>query len=251
MKTLLAVIAIVAFLAPPAISDEPPLKHSEFVFARLQVPNRADYLQFWDEAPWHHDYPYSDEFFIGMVRELTGIHVNPDSYRIVQISSPEIFRYPFLYFSEPGFMVLNEKEIANLGEYIRRGGFIMCDDFRTANYLHGPEELDVLRSYLKRAVPEFELVKLDIRHPIFHSFYDIDTLKMEPPYGREPGKETPGFIPEFWGLSDQKGNLRLIANYNNDLGEFWKWVDQGKMPFRPAKRSVELGINYLVYAMSH
>ena len=105
MKTLLAVIAIVAFLAPPAISDEPPLKHSEFVFARLQVPNRADYLQFWDEAPWHHDYPYSDEFFIGMVRELTGIHVNPDSYRIVQISSPDIFKYPFLYFSEPGFIV--------------------------------------------------------------------------------------------------------------------------------------------------
>src|SRR5436189_87568 len=134
MKTLLAVIAIVAFLAPPAISDEPPLKHSEFVFARLQVPNTAD-------------------------------------------------------------------------------------GFRTANQLHGPEALHVLRSYLKRAVPEFELVKLDICQPIFHSFYHIDTLKMEPPYGREPGKETPGFIPEFWGLSDQKGNLRLIANYNNDLGE--------------------------------
>ena len=43
----------------------------------------------------------------------------------------------------------------------------------------------------------------------------------------------------------------LIANYNNDLGEFWEWVDKGEMPFRPAMRSVQLGVNYFVYAMSH
>src|SRR5947207_4652430 len=105
-----------------------------------------------------------------MVRELTGTHVNPDSYRIVQISSPEVFKYPFVYLSEPGFMVLNDKEIANLGEYIRRGGFIMVDDFRGKGFLAGgPEELEVLRYYLKRAIPERELVRLDISHPIFHS----------------------------------------------------------------------------------
>src|SRR5947208_12293278 len=107
MKTFFAALAVLLTLAAPAISDEPP-KNSEFVFARLQVANRAEYLQFWDEAPWHHDYPYSDEFVIGMIRELTGVHVNPDSYRIVQISSPDIFKYPFVYFSEPGFMVLND-----------------------------------------------------------------------------------------------------------------------------------------------
>ena len=105
--------------------------------------------------------------------------------------------------------------------------------------------------YLKRALPERELVRLDIRSPIFHTFYDIDTLQMDPPYGREPGRETPGFIPQFWGMSDERGNIQLIANYNNDIGEFWKWVDMGKMPFRPAKRSVELGIDYIIYAMSH
>jgi hypothetical protein len=251
MKTLLAVLAVLAVLAAPAISDEPAPKHSEFVFARLQVANRLEYLRFWDEAPWHHDYPYSDEFFVGLLHELTGIDVKADSYRIVQISSPDLFKYPFLYFSEPGFMVLNDKEIANLGEYIRRGGFIMADDFRTANYLHGPEELEVLRGYLKRAVPEFDLVKLDIHHPIFHAFYDIDTLKMDPPYGREPGRETPGFIPEFWGMSDQKGNLRLIANYNNDIGDFWKYLDQGDKPLKESARAIRLGINYVVYAMSH
>ncbi len=250
MKKFFAALAVVTVLAAPAISDQPP-KDAEFVFARMQVGQRLDYLRFWDEEPWHHDHPYSEEFFLGMVRELTGVRVTPTSYKIVRLSSPEIFNYPFLYLSEPGFMILNEKEIANLGEYIRRGGFIMADDFRTANYLHGPEEIEVLRTYLKRAVPERELVRLDIKNPIFHTFYDIDTLQMDPPYGREPGRETPGFIPQFWGMFDDHGNLQMIANYNNDLGEFWKWVDQGKMPFRPAKRSVELGIDYLIYAMSH
>ena len=65
------------------------------------------------------------------------------------------------------------------------------------------------------------------------------------------GKETPGFVPQFWGMFDDQGNLQLIANYNNDLGEFWEWVDKGQMPFRPAVRSVQLGINYLIYAFSH
>jgi hypothetical protein len=66
----------------------------------------------------------------------------------VRLDKEEIFEYPFLYLSEPGFLELTDKEVANLGEYIRRGGFIMADDFRTAEFLDGPEELDVLRDYL-------------------------------------------------------------------------------------------------------
>jgi len=241
MRKLLAILVFLAALAGRAVPDAPP-KDSEFVFARVQFTER-EYRMYWLEEPWHHDYPFSDTFFLSMLHEATGVHVTPDSYKIVQLASPEIFKYPFLYISEPGFMELTTKEIANLGEYIRRGGFIMADDFRTAGYLRGPEELNILRYYLKRAVPERELVRLEISHPIFNSFYKIDTLKMKPPYG--------DFTPEFWGLSDEHGNLQLIVNYNNDLGEFWEWVDKGEMPFHPAVRSVQLGINYLIYAMSH
>jgi len=241
IRRLLAILVFLAVLAGRAVPDAPP-KDSEVVFARVQFTER-EYRMYWLEEPWHHDYPFSDTFFLSMLHEATGVHVTPDSYKIVQLASPEIFKYPFLYISEPGFMELTTKEIANLGEYIRRGGFIMADDFRTAGYLRGPEELNILRYYLKRAVPERELVRLDISHPIFNSFYKIDTLKMKPPYG--------DFTPEFWGLSDEHGNLQLIANYNNDLGEFWEWVDKGEMPFHPAVRSVQLGINYLIYAMSH
>ena len=246
MKRFLVILIFLTLLSGSAMSDAPP-KDSEFIFARVQCGQREVWRQFWNEAPWHHDYPFSDEFLSGMLKELTNVHVTSNSYQIVQLASPEIFNYPFLYISEPGFMRLSDEEVKNLGEYIRRGGFIMADDFRTANYLHGPEELEILRGYLKRAVPERELVRLDIHDAIFHSLYNIDTLKMDPPYGQE----IPGFVPEFWGMYDDHGNLQLIANYNNDLGEFWEWTDKGEKPLHPAVRSIQLGVNYLIYAMSH
>jgi len=246
MKKLLMLLAFFALLGRSAISDwfEPA---PEFVFARLACSNRDSWTywpDYWpNNPPWHHDYPSSDEFFIGLIHELTGVRVTRDSYKIVQLDSSEIFKYPFLYLSEPGFMILNDKEISNLGEYIRRGGFIMADDFRTAAYLHGPEELEVLRYYLKRAVPERELVRLDIHHPIFHSFFDIDTLDMTPPYGE--------FVPQFWGMPHEHGRLQLIANYNNDIGDFWKYLDHGDKPLKDSAQATRLGVDYIVYAMTH
>jgi len=236
-----------ATIVPLALSDwsEPT---PEFTFARLAVTNNSRWIQHWpdyfpDQPPWKHDYPESDEFGIGLIHELTGIRVGPDSYKIVELRSNEIFEYPFLYLSEPGFLQLTEKEITNLGEYIRRGGFIMADDFRTGAYLGGPEELEILRQYLKRALPERELVRLDINHPIFHSFFEIDQLRMTPPYG--------AFVPEFWGMSDENGRLQIIANYNNDVGDFWKYLDHGDKPLQDSTTSIRLGINYFIYAMSH
>ncbi len=245
------VVALFGVFAQTANSDwiEPK---PEFVFARMECTNRDPFL-YWPNyfpanPPWHHDFPSSDRFIIDLLHEITSVRVSPDSFRIVDLESPEVFKYPFLYLSEPGFMDLNDKEIANLGEYLRRGGFIMADDFRTPNFLPGDrDELEVLRHYLALAVPEYKFARLSVSHPIFHTFYDIPTLEMKPPYG----EDTPGFVPEFWGLSDENGNLRLIANYNNDLGDFWKYLDHGDKPLKESGQAIRMGINYIVYAMSH
>jgi len=247
LKRVLVLLVLVALCAGPAMSDwyEP---EPEFVFARLQCSNRDPFL-YWpqyfpDNPPWHHDYPFSDELFVGLIHELTGVRVSPKSYKIVAPESDEIFKYPFMYLSEPGFLALNDKEIKNLGEYIRRGGFIMADDFRQAGYLRGgPEELDILRRYLKLAVPERDFVRLDLSDPIFHSFYDIDTLNMKPPYG--------DFTPQFWAMKDEHGQIQVIANYNNDIGDFWKYLDWGTMPLQDSSRSIRIGIDYVMYALTH
>src|SRR5204862_4624825 len=178
-KRLSMLVAFLVVLALPAISDwyEPA---PEFVFARLACTNRDSWLywpQYWpDMPPWKHDFPASDEFFVGILHELTGVRVRPDSYKIVRLDSPEVFQYPFLYLSEPGFMTLNEKEIANLGEYIRRGGFVMADDFRTGARLGGPRALELLRYDFKRAPHGRDLAWRDVSDPTLDTALELDTL---------------------------------------------------------------------------
>ena len=102
MKKLLMLLVSFIVVARPAISDwfEPA---PEFVFARLACSNRDSWM-YWpsyfpDNPPWHHDYPSSDEYLIGLLHELTGVRVTPSSYKIVRLDSPDIFKYPFLYLS--------------------------------------------------------------------------------------------------------------------------------------------------------
>jgi hypothetical protein len=246
VKKFLSIFVLMVAFTIPAASDwtEP---RPEFVFARLEVSNRDPFL-YWphyfpNNPPWHHDYPLSDEFLVSLVHEITGIRVAPNSYKIVRLDSDDVFKYPFVYLSEPGFLDLNDKEIANLREYIHRGGFVIADDFRDEDFLGNWDELDVLRTTLKRALPDRELVRLDLRHPIFHSFFDVDTLDMKAPYGN--------FKPQFWGLADKQGNIQVLAFYNNDIGDFWKYLDEGDAPLEDSSRATRIGIDAIIYSMTH
>jgi hypothetical protein len=88
---------------------------------------------------------------------------------------------------------------------------------------------------------------LNPSHPIFNSFYSIESLEMEPFYFDE---RFTGY-PEFWGMSDDYGRLILIANQNSDLGEFREALDLATMPLEPSTMAVRLGINHLMYAITH
>jgi hypothetical protein len=52
-------------------------------------------------------------------------------------------------------------------------------------------------------------------------------------------------------MKDDHDRWIMVANHNNDFGEFFEWVDRGEMPFQPAAKSVRFAINYLIYAMTH
>jgi len=239
MRKLLAVIVLAVLFSMEAVSDEPTKSDSEFTFARVQFTMNPRWVFDYREAPWHHDYPFAEDLYLSFLREVTRVQATKESYQIVQLDSPDIFKYPWLYFSEPGYMELTTKEQNNLREYFQRGGFAMFDDFR------GPA-LDNLRSQMKKIFPDREMFKLDVHHPIWNSFYEIKSLDMPPPYRNFDSGE-----PSFWGMNDEKGNLIIIADADNDLGEFWEWVDKGQMPFQPAALSVRVGVNYLIYAMTH
>jgi Domain of unknown function (DUF4159) len=209
---------------------------SEFVYARIKYHLVNSFRQP-REVAWHHDYPYGDEQFVTVAKELTSVHTTSESYQIVDIDSKDLFKYPFAYLCEPGYMELLERDVENFREYLNRGGFVIVDDFR------GRRELDNLIFQMKKVYPDRDIVPLDITHPIFHAFFDLDSLDMRPPYG-------PGPV-EFLGLSDPNGNLQMIIDYNNDLSEVWEWLDRSEMPLQDAALSLKFGMNYLIYALAH
>ena len=155
----------------------------------------------------------------------------------MDIDSPDLFKYPFAYLCEPGYLELNDKDTKNLREYLERGGFIMVDDFR------GPRHLNNLAYQMKKVFPNRNIIPLTIQHAMFNAFYKIDSLDMRPPYG-------PGPV-EFLGMEDEHGRLVMVINYNNDLSEVWEWLDRGETSMRDAAQSLKFGVNYLMYSFTH
>ena len=113
---------------------------------------------------WSHNYPYSEINLNEFIGRTTKVDVEDNSYRLLELSSPEIFDYPFAYISEPGEMELTEAEVANLREYIDRGGFILIDDFDTWH-------MDNLREEMLRVFPDRVFERLTVDNPIFDLVY--------------------------------------------------------------------------------
>lgn len=226
-----------------------PRDEPEFVYARIRYHMTFDGARM-RELPWHHDYPYSDELFPSVLAEITNIKSTKTAYKIVDIDSPDLFKYPFAYLSEPGFIDLKPQDVVNLREWLDRGGFLLVDDFRTSQYSHytGGNEDDIghLRQEMKKLYPDREFVHLDLSDPIFNTFYKIDSLAMTAPY------IFPGQGPtEFLGLRNAKGNLVMMLDNNNDISEYWEWLDEGASDMHRAAESFHFGINDVLYAMTH
>ena len=246
--TIVALLVCSILFLKKSFSDAPP-QDSEFVYARIRYHMTSD-AWLVREVPWHHDYPYSDQMFPTVLREVTNVKTSPTSFQIVDIDSPELFKYPFAYLAEPGFIELNPQDVINLREYLDRGGFLFVDDFRTAASSHykggGPEDdIGNFRRQIKKMYPDRDFVRLDLSDPIFNTFYKITSLDVTAPY------IFPGQSPvEFLGLRDSHGNLQMVLDNNKDVSEYWEWLDEGRMSMREATTSFHFGINYLMYAMT-
>jgi uncharacterized protein DUF4159 len=214
--------------------NEPP--PTEFIFARWHYGTGR-----FGGGGWVHDYPTAEEHILQIMKEATGINVERVSYKIVELSSPEIFQYPFSYVSEPGEMNLTDQEVLNLRQYINRGGFVMIDDFGG----QGNEqlEMEMFRRNLVRTFPDRDMFLLDENHPLLRNFYDIDNLNTVHPMT--------GVKSIFYGYPDGRGGLSMVICFNNDVGDFWEFIDYPRYPVKPSAEALKLGINFVMYAMTH
>jgi len=239
------------------------LEKSEWAFGRLMYPN-ASYASYggyrrgrfggdWTQGGrgifWTMDYPRSDRHFSQALRRLTRI-----SARSVEepINLDEGFQYnwPWLYAVEVGHWNLTDSQAKLLREYLLRGGFFMCDDF------HADFEWSVFLESMKRVFPDRDIVDLPKTEQIFHTIYDLDDKYQVPGAiflrtGRTYEKDESG-RPEHWrGIYDDRGRLMVAICHNMDLGDSWEHADNPEYPQEYSALGIRIGINYVVYAMTH
>ncbi len=192
----------------------------------------------WD-LKWDHDYPTAENHFMKILDEVTGVQPQLNGSNILTFDDPEIFKFPVAYVSEPGFWTLTPEETVGLRDYVNKGGFLIFDDFTGPHWYNFEERW-------REVFPNLRLTRLDLSHPVFDSFFRISTLEMAHPiYG------TPS---EFWGAfenNDPNRRLVMIANYNNDIGDYMEWSDEGYLPISLTNEAYKLAVNYVLYAMTH
>ena len=214
--------------------DQPEPPATELVVARLHFGTDGAIRH----CGWWHNYPDSDANFNEHIEAWTRVDVDRLSFRIVDLGSPEVFDYPFAYISEPGEMALTDRELENLREYIERGGFILMDDF------DGPWQLETMLREIRRAFPDRHFGPMPEEHAAFGIVLALDNLD-------GMADEVPGGEITYFGLYNSRDELAIAAGHNNDLANFWDWYDDRRYPLEPAADAFRLGINVLIWAMTH
>jgi hypothetical protein len=147
---------------------------------------------------------------------------------------------PIAFMWEPGFWQLTDREAASFRDYLLKGGFAVFEDF------DGPAQWQVFEAQMRRVLPDHRLVELDRTHPIFDGFFrikDIDAIR-HPMYGLRP---------RYFGVyeaNDPGRRLMAVANFDNDVPEYWEWSGQGLFPFDTSNEAYKLGVNYLIYGLT-
>ena len=239
----------------PPDSDE----KTEFAFARLMYPP-APTARFdrsgsrnggsgWKlgYSSWTQDYPRADRHFVQAVRRLMRLQVRSVE-QPVDLDDGDQYDWPWLYAVRPGEWKLSDSQARALREYLLRGGFFMADDF------WGSEEWEVFMQSLRKVFPDRQVVDIPNPDAIFHIVYDLDDRYRVPGawgvYSDRP-YQYDGSVPYWRGIYDDKGRIMVAIVANSDLGDSWEFADDPDYPEKYSALGIRIGVNYIVYALTH
>jgi hypothetical protein len=87
---------------------------------------------------------------------------------------------------------------------------------------------------------------------IFHTVYDLDERYQVPGAAHlRLGYKNNGIGAHWRGIYDDKGRIMVAISYNSDLGDAWEWADEPQYPEKFSALAIRIGVNYVVYAMTH
>jgi hypothetical protein len=256
----------------PNWTNAPGFEKDVFTFVRIiykygKGPRISGSASPWG---WITDYPDSDLNLSFRLQQMTSLKVDPDG-RVLKLTDPGLFEFPWIYMVEPGRMQLRDEEVPILRKYLLNGGALMADDF------WGQKQWDNFEYEIKRVLPEREWTELPLTHPLFHCVFDIKVSnknKLQTPNSFQgshsliPGDPDYGMTWEYYhddytpsgakdmhvrAMLDDKGRIMAIATHNCDNGDSWEreGEDDGFFHEFSEKRGYPLGINIIFYLMTH
>jgi len=195
-----------------------------FQIARLKYNGGGD---------WYND-PSAEVNLLRFVSQNTNIKVKPE-YKFVDISSEEIFSYPFLFMTGHGNVVFSKDDASRLRKYLENGGFLYIDDDYSLD--------KAVRREMKKVFPENNFVELPFTHGIYNILYDFPS---GPPKTHKHDKNP----PQGFGIFIDK---RLAVYYTFESNPSDGWVDPEVHKDPPNKReeALRFGTNIILWALSN
>ena len=231
---------------------------TEWTRARLRYPSvYAQYSPPGGDLNWTIDYPRSDRHLLEGVRRLTRIDTRSVEQIVDLDGSDDIYNWPMLYAVEVGHWVLPDDQVAQLRDFLLRGGFLMVDDFHGDEPYHNVfSEWQVFRASMNKVFPDRLIEDLDDSNPIFHTVYDLDQRFQVAGWQwyyshREYEAGETGKTPHWRAIYDDKGRVMVAICHNMDLGDAWEWSDDPRYPEKWASLAYRIAMNYFVYDLTH
>lgn len=261
----------------PNWTNDPAFARDVFTFVRVlysRAPNGPDISRTASHWGWITDFPDSDLNLSFRLQQVTSMKTDPEG-RVLRLTDPALFDYPWIYMVEPGRLLLKDEEVEPLRKYLMNGGVLWADDF------WGQKQWDNFARAIKRVLPEREFVDLDMTNKIFHCVFDIKVPmnKLQTPNshrGIESLDPNSGLFGVTWEnyhddydnydfqgraahdmhvrvVYDDKGQIMVIATHNCDNGDSWEreGEDDGFFHEFSEKRGYPLAVNVLFYLMTH
>jgi Domain of unknown function (DUF4159) len=209
-----------------------------FTFIRLRYGPPIPYQT--QRVGWSHDYPEGETHFTKILNEISYLGARVEQSNVMALDDPDLPHYPIAYMCEPGRWVMTDDEAGKFRAYLLKGGFVFFDDYR------GPYDWNNFERQMQRVLPEGQWIDLDISQPIYHSFFEIKTLDVPQYYDRGSA-----VFRAIFENNDPKKRIVALANFNTDISEYWEWSDTGFKPIDESNEAYKIGVNYIIYGMTH
>jgi Domain of unknown function (DUF4159) len=228
-----------------------------FTFVRLKYSHLPGGNWYGGWPAWAHGYPIAEQNLMRIMNEVSYLSPHLDEINAITLDDPELFHYPIAYIIEINWWDMTDAEARGLREFMQKGGFVIVDDFKPnrrgfsafnsrGDYI-GENPWQVFESNMKKVLPDARFFDMDARHGVYHSFFEVNDLDIIP-------QAYVAGTPVFRGLfedNDPGKRLRMIVNFNTDVSQFWEWSGTGLRPIDQTNEAYKLGVNYVIYGLTH